>query len=64
MNVSFQEIMCLTNANHYKYSKMTIFDYALTQERIWTFFSGVQSSPVKNTKNTYLKIAREAKTNP
>ena len=29
--------MCLTEAYHYKHSKMTIFDYALTQERIGTF---------------------------
>ena len=42
MDVIFQENMCLTDANHYKHSKMTIFDNALTQERIGTFFSGVQ----------------------
>ena len=35
--------MCLTDLNHYKHSKMTIFfEYALTQERIGTVFSGVQ----------------------
>ena len=26
--------MCLTDANHDKHAKMTIFDYLLTQERI------------------------------
>ena len=34
--------MCLTDLNHYKHSKMMIFEYALTQERIGTVFSGVQ----------------------
>ena len=42
MNVIFQENMCLTDANHYKHSKMTIFDHALTQERIGQVFTGVQ----------------------
>ena len=42
VNVIFQENMCLTDLNHYKHSKMTIFEYALTQERIGTVFSGVQ----------------------
>ena len=35
--------MCLTDANHYKHSKMTIFDHALTQERIGQV-CGVQPS--------------------
>ena len=33
--------MCLTDLNHYKHNKMTIFEYALTQERIGTVFSDV-----------------------
>ena len=42
MNIIFQENMCVTNLNHYKCSKMTIFWVALTQEKIGTVFSGVQ----------------------
>ena len=42
MNIIFQENTCLTNLNHYKRSKITIFEDALTQERIRTVFSGVQ----------------------
>ena len=42
MNIIFQENMCLTDPNHYKHSKMTIFYNALTQESIGTVFGGVQ----------------------
>ena len=42
MSMIFQEITPLTDLNHYKRSKITIFEYALTQERIGTVFSGVQ----------------------
>ena len=42
MNIIFQENMCLTDPNHYKHSKMTIFDHAITQESIGTVFGGVQ----------------------
>ena len=42
MNIIFQENMCLTDLNHYKHSKMTIFEYTLTQKRMGTVFSGVQ----------------------
>ena len=42
MNIIFQENMCLTDLHHYKHFKMAIFEYASTQERIGTVFSGVQ----------------------
>ena len=32
----------MTDIDHYKHSKMTIFEYALTQERKGTAFSGVR----------------------
>ena len=38
--------MCLTDLNHYKHSRTTIFEYALTQERIGTVFSGVRPKSV------------------
>ena len=46
VNIIFQENMCLTDLNHYKHSKMTIFEYTLTQKRIGTVFSGVQPAAV------------------
>ena len=52
MNKIFQQNTCLTDRNHYKHSKMTFFEYALTQERIGTVFSGVQRIAV----NFYLCV--------
>ena len=53
MNIIFQKNMCLTDRNHYKHSKMTIFEHALTQERIGTVFGGVQ--PVVSSNNKIKK---------
>ena len=54
--------MCLTDLNHYKHSKMTIFEYALTQERIGTVFSGVR--PIAVTRDLCVCILKFTNTEP
>ena len=48
--------MCLTDLNHYKHSKMTIFWVRLTQERIGTVFSGVR--PIAVTRDLCVRILK------
>ena len=52
-----QENMCLTDLNHYRHSKITFFEYALTHERISTVFSGVQ--PIAVTFDLCVRILNQ-----
>ena len=56
MNMIFQENMCLTDLNHSKHSKMTIFGvHFITGKHLGTVFGGVQSVACESKLQKWVK---------